>query len=588
LYYNQGVLFIFIILLSEDTTNVDSAQIYQVPEIIHFGLNEKSVSGKLYALQEIDPAVYDFDINDALLSTPFISIGCGYGQLNTVAHKGRGPQYTEILLNSHLIDSPLYGYNDLSKFPIHFIECISAGKDYLGRDMINLTTKVNHYDKPYSYIKFKTGDFSTNLYNINFTRPITNDFGLYVGGLFWDSKAHLLNRQYKISSFYTNLYYDRLLPMRFDIIYSTNTHGITGTAVDSIGGESDDTFIDACFVCGKDNHRIAFYYNSDQNNYSYPFTNQLYKDDVKNYGVDLENYHNFNGLEIIYKLKGAISDIASDLCGSHSARSLDLWMQFNKSFHNLALSFSNHGALAGANVFYAPVISSGFNILNNTYIFASLSRNYRAPSISEIYEQPIAPCCSIMGNQNLLPEYYWLQELGIRRKNFALILYNNYYDDFITLQPESVNYYTYTNINSWHTMGIEGFFEAGINIHKNPVAQSITRLSVGYSNSYLFKGYSLPLIPRGNSSIFIALKRQTARFDLGLRLKEQFVACRTDINGTEMNSFRIFSVVGTARLIDIKLALSFENILNQDYEYIPNYTMPPRRFHFTIEWEFWN
>jgi outer membrane cobalamin receptor len=194
----------------------------------------------------------------------------------------------------------------------------------------------------------------------------------------------------------------------------------------------------------------------------------------------------------------------------------------------------------------------------------------------------------IRGNEDLVPEYYWSQEIGIKRKNCTLTFYKYDYDNLIVLQPNTDNYYTPQNIASWQTIGVEGHCEVRIRLSNHSDTTSITEIAAGYSGNYLFKVDSLSFIPKGNSSIFISFKRKTERFALDLKLQEQFVGVRQDIYGQEVPLFRILSAVGTVRFLTLSFILRFDNILDEHYAYIPDYTMAPRHLNFTVKWEFWD
>lgn len=587
---NGNVTVVDSVEVHEDSTAKDSAMVYEIPEIIDFGSDSK-IDRNLHSIQNIIPLDYDLNLTDAFIHTPLISISYGDGQLNLISKRGQYPGHTTLFLNNHRINNPLYGYIDLTKIPVQFIESITVGQNYPGIQGLNVTSKVNHYDRPFSYIKYSTGDFGTNLYNADLTRPITNDLGFYLSGLYWSSHGHSLNDQFEITSFYSNLYYNQIIPMRLDILYFANDHGIPSNTLDTLNASAEDRFLDACLACGNSNHKIALYHTVNNSLYSDATAGVSYTNNVKNYGIENANYHNVKGYEINYRFIGQLSQIESDLYGSHSTHSLILWAALKKSFSRFLLSLSNQGELSNDNTFfYAPEISAGFNLFDSTYLFSTLSRYYRIPSLSETFFPSVMPYSYyyIRGNEDLVPEYYWLQEIGIKRKNCTLTFYKYDYDNLIILQSDNGSYYTPHNIASWQTIGVESHCVARIRLSNHSDTTSITEIAAGYSGNYLFKGDSLPFIPKGNSSIFISFKRKTERFALDLILQEQFVDIRQDIYGQEIPLFRILSAVGTVRFLTLFFILRFDNILDENYAYIPDYTMAPRHLNFTVKWEFWD
>lgn len=581
----------------EDSIEVDSAVVYEIPEIINF--DSKNIARTLYTTQDVTPSDWDFNLTDAFFHTPFMSTSFGDGQLNLVSKRGRNPRHTILYFNNHPIDNPLFGYINLTKLPVQFIENTVLEQNYFGTDRINLTSKLNHYDKPFSYIRFTTGEFSTNLYNIDLSRPITHKFGFYLSGLYWDSHGYQLNSQFKIGSFYTNIYYNQIIPMRFDLIFFSNDYGLPGNDLDTLNHRTGkDKFIDACYVVGTNNNQAALYYTTNSTHYLDSLSGSSFEHNIENYGVDFRNYHNIKGYEIIYVLTNVISKIDSKVDNNpmfpgdpQSENSSRLWTLLNKSFNRVLLSVSNVCELRNTqDFFYAPGITFGFNMFDSTYFTGAVSRNYRIPYLSETYVPGEIPCSywCIRGNENLVPEYYWSQELGIKRENIALTFYKHDYENLIFLQSDTDSCYTPRNIDSWQTIGVETYLKAFIQFKKHSEAKAVTEISAGVGGNYLFKGDSLPLISKGNSNLFISLKRETKRFGLGLMMKGQFVGHRQDVSGQEMNPFSIFSIEGTIRFMSLSFNLCFDNILNEDYAYIPNYTMKPRHVNFTVKWEFWD
>ncbi len=579
----------FMILMNEDSTTVDSVQVYEIPEIIHFSF-DSAIEKELHTTQNIVPEHYDLNLTEAISDSPYMLMNYGTGQLSTISRRGQDPRHTTIFLNNHRIDNPLFGYIDLTTLPIQFIENISVGQNYFGSEGINLTSKVNHYDTPFSYINFTTGDFGSNIYNIDFTRPITNDLGFYLSGLYWKSQGHRVNSHFEINSFYTNFYYNQILPMRFDIIYFSNDYGISGDITDIHYSKAEDKFIDACWICGDNEHKIALSYTSTKNQYTDTIAGSSQEHTIRNYGADINNYYSIDDFEIIYRFMGVLSKIESDFYGAHSVHSLNLFANVNKSFNAFLFSISNRGEIKNENkFFYAPKISVGINIFGSTYLFGSISRNYRNPSIAEMYApyELFGPYGQVKGNSELLSEYYWSQEFGIKRKNSTLTFYKHDYDDLIVIQPNGNDYFMPHNIDSWQTIGVETCLEVPVRLSDH-LGTSVTEISAGFSGNYIFKGDSLPFIPDGTARISLSLKRNTKRFGTSLTAKGEFVGHRQDMNGQLVDPFGIISVAGTIRFVTLSFTLRLDNIINEKYAYIPNYTMEPRHLKFSIRWEFWD
>ena len=586
----------FIILMNEDSTTVDSITTdslaaYGVPVIINLtNFPNRLLNKVFYTTREISPTGYELDLAEVLSLTPFMLDSYGQGQLNLVSQRGLDPNQTKLFLNGHRFDNYLFGFFDLRKLPVQFIERMEIGENTTGitSNTINLISKVNHYDKPYSYLNYTTGDWGTNIYNLDFTRPITNDFGFYLSGLYWGYEGYRTHSDVKINSFYTNFYYNQFIPMRLDIIYFSNDYGIHGNTLDTLYGRGNDKFLDVCYVNGFNNHKITLYYNLQQGNYADPFASTL---STKNYGLNTESYLHTDNFEFIYGFAGSMSNIKTDLYGYHEVSSLNFWAKLNKSFSRCVSSISNHVEwLNTYNIFYEPKILLGLNIFDATYLIGSVSRSFRIPSICETYEpRTIAyPYYGMNGNSDLQPEYYWIQEFGIKRENFILDFYKYDFTNHIINQFDTTGYYVPQNLSSWQTVGIENYLELPIAFTNPNDTTSTTEISLGFASNYLFKGDSLPFVPKGMVNFFLSLKRKSARFTFALVAKQRTVSARQDISGQEMAPFSIFGLDGTIKFITLSCHLKIDNVFNRSYAIFSDYPMPPRSFTVSIKWEFWN
>jgi len=577
-------------LLHEDSISVDSVEAYGIPEVITFGFHPKSIKKNLYISQDITPLDYDFTLTDVFFHTPFTLVDYGNGQSNKISRRGQDATHTMLYLNNHRASNPLFSCSNLTVFPVQFIENISVNGDYYGRKGTNLSSKVNHYDRPFSHVRFTTGDFQTSIYNIDFTRPITNDFGIYCSGIYWNTNGHRANNHVEISSLYSNLYYNQIIPMRFDISYFSSDYGLPGDDLDTLDGLGQDELIDAGFVCGFKNHHIVFYYTASNNQYTTPLLHHLYSNEVRTYGIESENYRNINGFEIIYRLMGQMDQIDSDVYGSHTVHSADLLVALHKSFKRLCISLYNKNELKTNNALcYAPQISAAYDLYDSTFIFGTISRDYRLPSVSEkSYADAPLLHYYIQGNPDLLPENYWGQIVGIQGKKLRITFFKCDYDNLIVLKPDSDNLYTPRNIETWQSVGVESYLLAQIRLEDTPIARIITDVDMELTGSYFFKGDSLPFIPRFNSNISLSIRRETDKFALGGAIRGCFVGRRYDINGQDINSFKVFSVVGMVRFATLSFILNVDNILGEDYAYVTGYTMPPRHINFTVKWDFWD
>lgn len=554
--------------LSEDTVLTDTLKKYRVPEIINFVVGPEADSGRdFYTVEEITPTIYELWLADVFFRTPFTIYN--NGQSNFIYKRGEDPRHMTSLLNYHLIIQPLYGHFNLNLLPIQFFEKTILYNDHPldNSGVINLVSKVNNYDKPFSYIYFTTGDLNT-IYNIGFTRSLTSNLGFYLSGLYsssWISQDSLYS---KLNSFYTNLYYNQFIPMRFDFFYSASNYGF----------QENENFIDASVVFGDKNHKAVFYHN--QNNATHnidTLLNLFTSDNVKNYGLNTISYSNFKNFEAYYGIIGSLSNIKAKTFGSHSLTSLGLWGRLNKFYKELVLGLSNMVMLNTEKFYFAPKFSLDFNILDSTYLGFSFMGGFREPSIAQLYAPADTsdPTYREKGNPNLKSEYSWIRLVGLKRENLYIYLYNTEYSNFIMTTLDNEGYYMPQNLNSWSVIGLEGFLEL-------PISWGI---SVGSAGNYLFRGDSQPIIPKFNANLSVRLEKEKGRAVYNLILNDQFIGPHYDTYGKKSVQYHNISITGAIKFITLTSAVRIDNILNGTSTV---YSVPPRSLNFTLKWEFWD
>jgi len=194
----------------------------------------------------------------------------------------------------------------------------------------------------------------------------------------------------------------------------------------------------------------------------------------------------------------------------------------------------------------------------------------------------------LSGNADLRNEYYWAQEISVKRRNSSITLYKYDYEDLITVYADNDSQYIPQNVGSWQTIGIENSLAQRICLNQDIDKETANEITVGYWGNYIFQGDTLPLMPKRHSSIYAAFERRTHKFTFGLSLGEQFIGQRQDFFGNNIETSRVFSALGYVRLLDLHLAFGCNNIFDEDYFLVPSYDMPSRNYNFSVKWHFWN
>ena len=160
-----------LILLTEtDSTGVDTLKTYAVPEIVSF-------HDGMHIIGETVPDYHEQSITDMLIDFPVTQYS--YGEwIGAATTKGRKPSYTHIYVNGRRQPTDATGYFNLAQLPLHFFERLSYGNSVTGAGLscYNFESKLNRYNKPYSYARFTFGSFRSNIYEMDLTRAIADGY----------------------------------------------------------------------------------------------------------------------------------------------------------------------------------------------------------------------------------------------------------------------------------------------------------------------------------------------------------------------------------------------------------------------------
>ena len=580
-----------IALINSDSTVTDTTVTYEIPNVIQLCFHPDMIQ-QLYGEFTLHPAAYDHRLVETFFQSPFALLDFGSGQLSLVSRKGKDPRHTTLFLNGHRLDNPLFGYANLAQISPHVIDVIAVSDECLGSACVNLNSKVNTYAIPFSVVQFTWGDFDTHVYTIDFTRPITNEFGLYLNGSYVETEGYRTNSKYDLGSLYANFYYNTIVPMRFDVVYSTTDYGIPGSVLNSLEAQGTNQLTDICLVLGNDNHHAALYYTVNSIEQMNIVADTSFENIVRNYGIDINNKSNIYGYELNYRLMGALSDVTSDLIGEHTIRSLNGRIALRKTYERLGASVGARAELNNENEFlHAPYANVGFSFSESTRISATVSRDFRSPSLLELYGPANLSHLYYWthGNSELVSEYHRSQELSFHYGTSFVTFYKQDYEDFIVAQPDSGNYITSQNVDSWQKTGVEGHAAVTLQLAHDTSNQSSTAISTGLSGNYLFSGYSLQFIPRSNARAFVTFERKTPRFGVGLTLRGEYVGERQDrVGQVHGDNVALLSFIGTLRFVTLSFIFRVDNVLDETYAYINGYENAPRNGRFSIKWEFWD
>lgn len=572
------------ILFANDSTSVDTVQIYEIPEIV-------SYTDGISVVREIVPRYFEQSIADVLENLPGTMVSYGFMELNGISFRGANPYYTRIYLNGRQQRDDLTGYFNLAQLSLNPIEKITYGPSLTGSESsgLNFTSKVNRYDKPYSYANFRFGSFGSNVYGMELTRAITNDLGLSVTGEYQRTNGYRDNMEADRLAVYANVYYNRFFPARLDLFYSEHDYGFPRTVDQMLDGRQKDKFFDISFTSSDKHSVVNFFYTARTMEYIDSVNFEVIEDRLKQIGGEGAYHYDIFSARLDYGVAGYFV-IADGTLRYFQDFPLDIWARLSKAFDRLSLQGSVYFAKAGDhNIFFLPKIETGYNFYNSMQLYLSLWHDARAPSDLELEAMfdTINPYFQIAGNRDLEPEYSWGQEVGVRGDQYAVAFYRFDYDNFITVSADSADYYQYRNIDSWLITGCDASFALPLRFY-NDDSSRVFSVMLGGSGNVIFDGDSVPYTPQYQLGGSISLTTETSRFGFGLATRGVVYGRRVDLSGQELDGFTVLSVAGLVRFLSLSVVARINNLLDEDYAYIPYYPMAPRNYDVSIKWEFWD
>ena len=247
-----------------------------------------------------------------------------------------------------------------------------------------------------------------------------------------------------------------------------------------------------------------------------------------------------------------------------------------------------------------PVINIDYLITNNLTAKASASRNYRYPTLNDLYFLP-------GGNPDLKPESGYSYDAGIsyftaRDGEYSLrasaTWFDSYIDNWIVWIPTFKGYWTPRNVKRVHAYGIEtraeGKFQMGRDWQLSGSGNFAWTPSINHGDPADWAdeaiGKQLVYIPQFSASSLVALAYRNWR----LSYKWCWYSERYTTSDNDMAT-RIGRVLPyimndivlerrfAMRSAGLSLKLAVNNLFNEEYESVLNRPMPGLNFEFFIE-----
>lgn len=254
---------------------------------------------------------------------------------------------------------------------------------------------------------------------------------------------------------------------------------------------------------------------------------------------------------------------------------------------------------------WAPIIPALFidcllSSEGNVMLKASISRNYRFPSLNDLYFLP-------GGNPNLISEHGWTFDAGASfdvglNSPFPLTVsgsitwFDSNIDNWIIWLPTTKGFFSPRNIKRVHSYGIEG----KMNIDIEPFKGWIVSLNGAYSWTHSINegekmspadqsvGKQLPYVPVHSASLTGRIEWKSWGFVYKWAYySERFTMSSNDYTITGYLPKYFMSNVSfekslSFRPVDFQLKLAVNNLFNEDYLSVLSRPMPGINFEFFI------
>ncbi len=581
------MLLIFLFLTNSDSTLVDTAIVYEIPTILDFQTPADSI-GIPHTLETLFPDTYDLSLANTVDAAPLAVFELGCWQPVVLSRRGQYPPSTRVYLNGHALEETVFGYRNLAILPIQFLDRITLNRPYLSETGVCLHTKINRYDRPFSMISYTTGSHETSQYHIDFTRPITNDYGLFLSGVYGESAGFGQNDSSEIGAAYLNMY-SVPIPARLDIMFSLNDFGIPGIDGDTNIAFVESRFFDACLLFGTSFHKAAVYHT--RNSHTYHDSLQGFSAEILEQvlGAETKNYTDLGIFEVQYGVTGTYSDIESNCYGSHTVRSLTANAGVTRALGRVRFSVAGRAALRDDHPLQlAPAIGFDALLIDRTYLTASVSRHFRIPSIAEttIPAVPLPQAYFLIGVDTLQTEHFWSQEIGITGHFLTVMVYRQDFTEQIVIESDENDVLMPKNSGSSQSAGIEFSFHPRVFLQGTAGEKNSTYIHLSAGGTYVFDENRPLLLPGEYARASIGIHRETPRFGCGFTAAGLYIGERTDFSGGTIEIVRSLSLAASIRFVSLSFIFRVDNIFDEANPVLPEYPARPRSYFFSIHWEF--
>jgi len=541
--------------LKNDSLALDTLPKYKIPEVVEIVESVAKGPGSF-----VEYAVNDDDLflSDAFAVSPFLAKG------GLLYRRGSEPYRIPVTLNSHPLTNQLTGYFNIDRLAAQFVDRITVNGDN-----VDLHTLINRYNRPYSHIRFMVLG-KTTLYNINFTRPITNEMGFYTAGTYRRIRVAVdTGFAYETAnSFYADYYWNDFFKSRVDLVYN-------GSAV----GEIQKTeFIDASLIMGRGDIKTNIFFNYNH----FDFDSSTIRAGDAVYGATVSGLHDlsFSRLGWHCTIKGnnaRIQVLPSPPRIDQFEYTIQGGLTATKEWGRFQGILTADLDFVGRDGFFpTPDLKISYNPFDSLFLFVNVNRLYRIPTVIERcgFSHAWDPHFPNWGNPNLVPEVLWFQEAGYRYKNWRVSFYKNDYQNYIKyrriLAEPGVRP---VNIPKTDFLGLENTLEL-------PLTWGFT---AGIAGNYLIHAEPDLYYPKYNAGFSLDWQAEKGRARFKITGWGRYLGPRCP--GGKADLRPVFSAAALVKFVTLTAVLRVDNILD---DAVSDFFVPERDISLSVKWEFFD
>jgi len=574
---------------------------------------------KVIKVSNIEAHVTD-NLADLLAKeTPIYIKSSGPGGLSTISIRGAGASHTQLYWNGISINSPTLGQLDLATLPVAFIDeaeihlgasSVVDGSGGLG-GAIQLNTSADYKNKLNATLRKELGSFGIDktLFSIN------------VGNKKFQSKTSLFRKSSSNDFKYIDISKENSpiserenaeiiqygIKQEFYFAPNKENHfAIKSNYIDSyrqipsalgIGTKGEHQTDKALRLMGEWRHgkkktfqhlRLAFV--KDELNYIDTSLSVNSLISIDSYNATYNFNHYFNYLLKISAQVNAGTDIANST-GFESQEQRNrqsVFLQFEQKSnwgyqYNIAV---RQELINGKLTPVIPTIGVKYFLTknHNFAINANAARNYKAPSLNELYWNP-------GGNTDLLPEIGFTSEMGLTYKykklSFGISPYYSLINNWIQWLPQESGIWTPINVKQVENKGIE------LNIKKVFKVSNQAKLYLHSGYNYVNSINNSSILTSDNSigKQLIYVPKHTFNIVAKLEFKKwsfaynQTVTGKVFIDATNTTYMPYYAPTDINISYSLKkdmkstqIGLKVSNLYNEDYQIMANRPLPGRWF----------